>query len=300
MQWTDIREYAERPLSVAFSGTVRVDVLGVPTPMSSDALALAAIEAEIESFCSQVCRQFAGARNLFENRTAPTSRSDQLLPWLPLRRGRQDPFAFYILEPRLETRLNLARPLAGQHLSESIEVAGFQPSAYQAIAANPFLFLIETIELEDGSLVAKITGFIKVTSAALMLAFAAFASPYGQQQYTDYQFSQQIQRTVQGQQCEARSNWQIDLTSLRQLALQDLNYDEPGIRAEVHALRVCNVQLALVLSQGSPTLIDGLAGQATRAALSLFASANNLPANTPIADARLRGLLLEAVQHWRR
>lgn len=300
MEWSEIREFADTPLEVGFTGTVRIEVRGATSDIPIEVLALAAVEAEIESFCAQVCRDFAGARRLFGDRTAPTSRSEQLLPWLPLRIGPQDPFAYYIREARLAPRLVLSRPLAGQAIAESIDVAGFQPSAYQSIAARPFLFSIEAVALEDGSLVAKIKGVIKFGAAALTLALAAFATPYGQQHYTEYQFTQQIERTVQGQQCQAQSTWRIDLSSLRQLALHDLNYAERGISDQVHALRVCNVQLAVALSQGSPALIDGLPGQQTRAALALYAASKGLSANTSIADARLRGLLLDELQHWRR
>lgn len=300
MQWSDIREHADRPLSLAFSGTVGIDILGDPSSASAGTLALAAIEAEIEAFCSQVCREFAGARDLFARSTAPTSRTDQLLPWLPLRQGRQDPFAFYLREPRLSERFALNRPLVGQEFVDSVEVAGFQPSAYQNVAADPILFLVETVRLEDGSLLATITGVIKFTTAALALALAAFATPYGQQQFNDYTFSSQIQRTVHGQQCDATANWQVELRALQQLGMRDLNYAEPGIPNEVHALRVCNVQLALALAQGSPRLIDGLPHQATRAALSLYSTSKGLPQNLSITDDGLRGLLLEELQHRRR
>lgn len=300
MQWTDIREFADTPIEVRFAGTVRVDVRGTNSGTPLEVLALAAVEAEIHSFCAQVCREFAVARKRFADRTAPTSRSDQLLPWLPLRVGPQEPFAFYLRDMHLATRVDLSRGLPGQSMAKPFEIAGFQPSAYQGLAGRPFLFSIETIALEDGSLIAKIKGTLKFSAAALALALAAFASPYGQQQYSDYQFTQRIERTVQGQECHANSTWHVDLGSLRQLALQDLNYAQPGISDQVHALRVCNVQLALALSQGSPALVDGAAGQRTREALALFASARNLPAKTSISDERLRGLLLDELQHWRR
>lgn len=262
--------------------------------LGTSELALDAIEREIESFCSQIYRQVAEARRSIANSAAATQLGDHPLAWLPYRPVQHEPLSWSFGDLQLRTRFDLTAPLPGQRLTESIGVASIQPSFYVDA-----VFTVETIALVEGSLSANLKGFIAVTATTLGLMLAAFATPPGQDWYDDRCYDQRIERTIQGQQYTVDSVWRVDLTSLRELMLQDLNYDESSISTELRALRVANVQLALKLAQGSPS-IDGKAGPETRAALSLYATSKNLPPETPISDVRLRGLLLEELQHTHR
>lgn len=198
---------------------------------------------------------------------------------------------------QLSTRFSLRQPLPGQCLEGPIEIASFAASGYPQLVARPFVFIIEGVELVDGCLVAKIRGFFGLAVVALPLVFAALATPPGQDRYNDWKFSQHIERTASGQLCKTRANRNINLSSLRTLGLEALNYAQSGLRSEERALRVCNVQLALAVAQGSPRLIDGKDGIATRKALSLYAAQKGLPVT--IQDERLRRLLLEELQKRR-
>jgi hypothetical protein len=298
MQWSDIREYADYQIALPFSANIEIDLPSeyLSTPRGRSA-ALLETDANVEQFCIRIAREFADSRASFAELTSSSNLSDQLLPWLPWRLGEHSPLAITLLLGQLSARFSIERPLPGQRLERSIDIASVAASSYPQVQARPLIFILEEVRFEDGSLISKIKGFFVVTGATLTLAIGALATPPGQDFYYDLKFSNRIEETVKGQSCNTIASWNIDLSSLRALGLDALNYEKPGLKDEERALRVCNVQLALITAQGSPKLIDGKDGLATRNALKYYAAQKGLPAS--IQDERLRGFLLEELQKRR-
>jgi hypothetical protein len=299
MELSEIRDYADRLIVLPFRAQIEVDLPGDLLVTSvGRGLAMQAIDADIELFCAQVAREFADARRFFGAFAIAAAETHSSLPWLPRRIGEIDPSALTLLLQQISSRFDFHQPLAGQRFEGYVEVASFPTSGYRQQPARPIVFMIEAVELEDGSIRSKIRGTLGITVTTLTLACGALATPPGQDIYYDWMHSRTIERAIRDQPCKTEASWKIDLTSLRREGMESLNYEEPGLSHEERFLRTCNVQLALALAQGSPQLIDGKAGSKTRDALALYSKQKGLSPH--VQDERLRGYLLEELQRHRR
>jgi hypothetical protein len=159
--------------------------------------------------------------------------------------------------------------------------------------------VVESATFEDGSLWAKVKAKLRVVVVTLPMIIPLVGAPLGpvwEQWHRDHQFQQKIETSVAGQQCTVYATWNVDAKELRAQSLGALNPLAPGLTAAARSMRMCNVQLAMRLDQGSPEKIDGQWGPATKTALENFAKRHNVPAD--LNSEVTRGALWEVF--WNR
>jgi len=152
--------------------------------------------------------------------------------------------------------------------------------------------VIESVAFAEGSLRGSIMGTLRVLGLTIPLLTPfvgpAVTPPFAHW-YEEQQFEKKIEMTVLGQPCTVYSTWKYDVESLRQASIEELNFASPGLSESEKRNRICNVQVALKLEQGSPDKIDGLWGPASKEALAHFARTHRVPAD--IKSEALRGEL---------
>ena len=306
MIWTDIRELGERQVSIPFEGTIKVGLGDDPLARADGRrMALDAIEAQGFEFSTRLAQAFVTARDALGSLVRQPLEKEPLIPWLPMIESHGEPLSIELVVGGLAADFDLARELKGQRSDRGLTLATFQVSWHSRLQTRPIYVVIETVVLDGGSVVGWIKGHILIIVACTSLSVSATSlmvsvegNPQTQEWISDVRFEHHINQLVQGQRCDVYANWHLDLASLRSLGTEMLNYAEPGLSAEEKALRVCNLQLALRVAQGSPRLIDGVAGSDTAQALRDYATTQALPAD--IRNETLRAALLRQLQHFRR
>lgn len=290
MAWNEIRELVDVPIALPFVATIKVDL---PDDLLKEPLgrrlALDLIEAQISAFGVAVGQRFLRQRDHIVGTIAPSSDEVALVPWL-VTNILDRRFAARQQSGYLVAAFDVNRPLGGQSARRVQEPAAIIFLSGPDFPMRPFAVVIEEVYLDEGSIWGKVKGTVEFSAAALVLAGAVFASPPVQ----DWRFEQKVEQTVQGQMCSGNAEWQIDLRYLDELVPESLNFEAHDISPEERTMRVCNVQLALKLAQGSPFKIDGIAGTRTKQALKDFAKSKGLP--DTIDNETLRASLLQELQ----
>lgn len=303
MPWSELREYGESPVALPFSALIKVSASLAPeiTAVARDDILLDLVEAEVGAFATFFAQACAAARDSFGRRIKFVPATSRLLPWVPSAAG-DLPVSSHTPHRWIHSGFLRHQPLAGQTSARHIIVATINVHTSLELDANPITISVESIVLEAGSLIASVKGSITVATAAITLVSSALAigpiKGYLDDRRYDQHHEQVIAARVKDQDCLAASTWHVDLTSLRALGIAELDYSAAGLTTQRKLLRVCYVQLALSIAQGSPGLIDGIVGQKTREALSAYAEAHDLAPN--ISSEVLRGLLLGELQHLQR
>ncbi len=302
MNWRELREYGEQQCSIPFTARIDIDGPFDWSTSSDNEFALDLIDSEIAAFSCRLGEGLADARAAFSKKLRFSTIDERPLPWLAWHSPGELPVTTLFRNRLLHPAFALDRPLAGQVLRSDLTLADISIHASEQLKAYPITLVVTSITIDAGSIWARVTGFLKFGLAALPLVtllstVGPFKNAFDDAAF-NHRYEERIENTVGGQTCRLYSEWHVDLKSLRGLSVDSLNYHAEGLSEYARALRVCNVQLALALIQGSPGKIDGVAGRHTQDALAAYAAANGRPAD--ISDEVLRGKLLTDLQHFRR
>lgn len=267
--------------------------------------ALYAVEAVIHQIVIDLNHAIDEAMAVVRTAGVQWSIDAQLFPWLPwpdrnvqvqLGRGYL-PSVLDFSRPLTEQRIEGTQKLAAIALQPSVFFhLGSQLKEYLFPAAEPprpFYSLelasvaVESLRFEHGSL----KGIGKAVLAVLVVMAPLAATPVIQEKYDEYKIQKKIETQVAGQPCTLDVTWKHDLKTLREISLDAFNFNAPGLSPVERRERICNVQLALKLVQGSPDKIDGFWGPISQAALAHFAKQRGLPAD--IKSELLRGHLYQ-------
>jgi hypothetical protein len=283
--------------------------------------AVLAMELAIQLFATELNLAFAEARTVVLEANVPWRRGTELFPWLswPDRNVQ-----VHLGLEGLSNAVDPSRPLTEQ----KVEIAGepaisitlqsaiwLQTTATEPMRSTVYwlygnrlarpLFTVELASLtvasatfEPGSVKAKLKAVLRIVVVAIPLIAAvlsAAATPQFKHWYEVGQVQQQIETQVAGQPCTLYANWKYDLETMQRYSLEAFNFEAPGLSQIERSERICNVQLATRIDQGSPDKIDGVWGPASQEALRYFAERHGL---TPdIRSQALRGALQQVFRN---
>lgn len=287
LDYDSLRELGAQPITLTFEGEVTLDRPNGFTTPAVRRQALHEVERQLHDFASRIAQQIVRSREDWQQRVRTPSTRKPMLPWLALPTEEEQQLTLTVSGQYIDA-FEVETSLYGQGFYGEVTLATLPVGDDQFVTIT-----VTQIELIEGSLKSKIRGTIMITIASLTLIITA-ASPIIQDEYDDWRFETRLVVMVEGEECQGRARFTVDLHQLRALGIDALNVEEPGITEEERAIRVCNVQLALNVAQNSPALIDGKPGPQTRAALAAFAERHDLPAD--LSNETLRGLLLQHLQ----
>jgi len=299
MDWSDVREYAAKRIGVPLDGTITVEAIsGFSTPKKR-ADGLRATQEDLAALATRIGYDFAAFQRRLEERAKPDRSSDQILPWLVRYDAVRSPFEIHFFPLELTEHFNTQARLSGQRIKPRIMIAEFVLATYDGGGLLPIQLVLEEIELEDGSLGAKVKSALVTTNATLALIFALGSTPPVRDYWADYRLEQRVEIALKHQPMQTLSMWHINAHDVHNILSSQLNYDEPGLPAAERAIRVANVPILLILVQGSPSTIDRRAGTETSKALSHYAISRGLSPKTSITDPILRGHLITDAHNLR-
>lgn len=178
-------------------------------------------------------------------------------------------------------RLDLKRNLTQQLLDEvGLDTEGQSFGAYTPVwldiawGSGSVEIGIDTISFRSGSLLSKIRAV--VTSQLFLPTLLAAAATPPAALYADHLIQEKrIERVYRDSPCKVQLDFDIDRAQLRRLAVDQLDWNAPGIDDWERRLRICRIQFALRIVGHTPGRLDGLVGPDTQDAWRRYARAKN-------------------------